>query len=196
MLEQFEKTWPEVFYNTISSKVKTMATTTKSIKIGDSKIYDLNVIYSRTIVLFSSDRDVDVKDVLAYELAPVPTAMFTEDGMRICKAKSTLKKSLQVEVSRRNAGDADVTVIDGSALLWTIHWPADGTVADFIDNVKTRLISCCQRVTSTSSLTDTMITVSSLSPEMSGRQWSIGNIISSYQLSYQPRRLSCHPLKT
>ncbi|KAI9545272.1 hypothetical protein NQZ68_037142, partial [Dissostichus eleginoides] len=37
------------------------------------------------------DRDVDVKDVLAYELAPVPTAMFTEDGMRICKAKSTLK---------------------------------------------------------------------------------------------------------
>ncbi|KAI9514585.1 hypothetical protein NQZ68_032226 [Dissostichus eleginoides] len=107
MLEQFEKTWPEVFYNTISSKVKTMATTTKSIKIGDSKIYDLNVIYSRTIVLFSSDRDVDVKDVLAYELAPVPTAMFTEDGMRICKAKSTLKKSLQVEVSRRNAGDAD-----------------------------------------------------------------------------------------
>ncbi|KAJ8391024.1 hypothetical protein AAFF_G00096450 [Aldrovandia affinis] len=96
---------------------------------------------SRVIALFSSDRDVDVKDVLAYELAPVPTAMFTEDGMRICKAKSTLKKSLQIEVSRRNAGDADVTVIDGSALLWTIHWPADGTVADFIENVKTRLTS-------------------------------------------------------
>ncbi|KAK1902398.1 ATP-dependent 6-phosphofructokinase [Dissostichus eleginoides] len=141
MLEQFEKTWPEGFYNTISSKVKTMATTTKSITIGDSKMYDLNVIYSRTIALFFSDREVDVKDVLAYELAPVPTAMFTEDGMQICKAKSTLKKSLQVEVSRRNAGDEDVTVIDGSALLWTIHWPADGTVADFIDNVKTRLIS-------------------------------------------------------
>ncbi|KAJ8366608.1 hypothetical protein AAFF_G00348540 [Aldrovandia affinis] len=104
-------------------------------------MYDLNVIYSRVIALFSSDRDVDVKDVLAYELAPVPTAMFTEDGMRICKAKSTLKKSLQIEVSRRNAGDADITVIDGSALLWTIHWPADGTVADFIENVKTRLTS-------------------------------------------------------
>ncbi|KAJ8405686.1 hypothetical protein AAFF_G00316660 [Aldrovandia affinis] len=107
---------------------------------------ELNEFYcrfekERVIALFSSDRDVDVKDVLAYELAPVPTAMFTEDGMRICKAKSTLKKSLQIEVSRRNAGDADVTVIDGSALLWTIHWPADGTVADFIENVKTRLTS-------------------------------------------------------
>ncbi|KAJ8334026.1 hypothetical protein SKAU_G00413450 [Synaphobranchus kaupii] len=118
-----------------------MATTTKSIQVGDSKICDLNAMYSRVIALFSSDRDVDVKDVLAYELAPIPTAMFTEDGMRICKAKSTLKKSLQVEVSRRNAHDADVTVIDGSALLWIIHWQADGTVADFIENVKTRLTS-------------------------------------------------------
>ncbi|KAJ4940719.1 hypothetical protein JOQ06_027014 [Pogonophryne albipinna] len=36
--------------------------------------------------------------------------MFTEDGMRICKAKSTLKKSLQVEVSRRNA-ESDVYLI-------------------------------------------------------------------------------------
>ena len=35
-----------------------------------------------------------------------------------------------------NAGDADDTVIDGSALLWTVHWPADGSVADFIVNVK------------------------------------------------------------
>ena len=32
-----------------------------------------------------------VEDVLAYELVPVPTAMFTEDRMQICKAKSTLK---------------------------------------------------------------------------------------------------------
>ena len=59
-----------------------------------------------------------------------------KDGMRICKAKSKLKRSLQIEASRRNAGDADATVIDGSALLWTVHWPADGSVADFIVNVK------------------------------------------------------------
>ena len=61
--------------------------------------------------------------------------------MRICKAKSKLNISLQIEVSRRNAGDADATVIDGSALLWTVHWPADGSVADFIVNVKKRIAS-------------------------------------------------------
>ena len=64
-----------------------------------------------------------------------------KDGMRICKAKSKLKRSLQIEVSRRNTGDADATVIDGSALLWTVHWPADGSVADFIVNVKKRIAS-------------------------------------------------------
>ena len=63
--------------------------------------------------------------------------MFTKDGMRICKAKSKLKRMLQIEVSQRNAGDANVTIIDGSALLWTIYWPADGSVADFGVNVKT-----------------------------------------------------------
>ena len=63
--------------------------------------------------------------------------MFTKDGMRICKAKSKLKSMLQIEVSQRNAGDANVTIIDGSALLWTIHWPADGSAADIGVNVKT-----------------------------------------------------------
>ena len=61
--------------------------------------------------------------------------------MPICKAKSKLKRSLQIEVSQRNAGDADATVIDGSAILWTAHWPADGSVADFIINVKKRIAS-------------------------------------------------------
>ena len=41
----------------------------------------------------------------------------------------------------RNTGVADVTIIDGSALLSTIHWPADGTITDFIANVKTQLTS-------------------------------------------------------
>ncbi|KAL7395277.1 hypothetical protein ABVT39_013630 [Epinephelus coioides] len=141
ILADFEKTWPKGFYGTIPKQVKTMAITAKSIQVGDAKMYDLNVIYSRVIALFSSDRSVDVKNVLSHELAPVPTAMFTEVGMRLCKAKSTLKKSLQGEVSKRKAGDTDITVINGSALLWTIHWPADGNVADFINNVKARLTS-------------------------------------------------------
>ena len=140
MLASFEKDLPSGFYNTISKQVTTMAAVDTSKQV-DTKAYDLNSIYARVIALLASDRDVDIKDVLSYELAPVPSSMFKNDGMRIAKGKSALKNSLQVEVSIRNAGDADVTVIDGSALLWTIHWPADGTVADYVANFKKRVAS-------------------------------------------------------
>ena len=98
MLEDFERTsrGREVgFHDTISNKVKTMAITTKSIQVGDTKIYDLNTVNLGIIALLPSDRDVQVKD----ELAPVPTAMFTEKEMQICKAKSSLRISLQVEMT-------------------------------------------------------------------------------------------------
>ena len=103
--------------------------------------------------------------------------MFMKDGMRICKAKSKLKRSLQIELSQRNAGDADATVIDGSAILCSVHWPADGSVADFIVNVKKRIASYLPTVISTSSLTDTMSTASSPVREMAERPKLLGNII-------------------
>jgi hypothetical protein len=62
--------------------------------------------------------------------------MFTESGeMRISKAKSVLKKQLHVDVSARHVTNS-VTVIDGSALLWVVHWPAGGTVKDFVNNFR------------------------------------------------------------
>ena len=117
LLADFENDWPAGFYNTIPRKVITMDKTIKSEQDSETKEYDLNAIYARVIGLMASDRDVNIRDVLSYELAPVPTAMFKKDGMRIAKGKSALKRSLQVEVSSRNAGCSDVTVIDGSALL-------------------------------------------------------------------------------
>jgi len=43
-----------------------------------------------------------------------------------------------VEMSNRTL-HPDATVIDGSALLWTINWPSEGTVNDFVTNVKNRV---------------------------------------------------------
>ena len=45
------------------------------------------------------------------------------------------------ELSFHDAGDADITVIDGSTLLWTVHWPTGGYVADFIMNAKKKIAS-------------------------------------------------------
>ena len=46
--------------------------TMKSIKVGVVKVYDTSLIYSRVIGLQFSDRPVDIADLLAHELAPVP----------------------------------------------------------------------------------------------------------------------------
>ncbi len=35
MMQDFEKTWPDRFYTTISKNVKTMATSCRSVQIGD-----------------------------------------------------------------------------------------------------------------------------------------------------------------
>ena len=92
----------------------------------DSKVH-INAICSLVIGLLSSGREIDLKDLFSHELAPVPVAMFNENGMKICKTKSVLKRNLQVEMSNRTL-HPDSTVIVGSALLW----PSEGTVNDFV----------------------------------------------------------------
>ncbi len=92
----------------------------------------MNVIYTRVMGIQQA-RDVNVGDVLQFELAPVPTSMFNENGdMRVPKSKSTLKRNYQVECSTRLAIRPKVTVIDGCAVLWIVHWPNRGTVLDFV----------------------------------------------------------------
>lgn len=59
--------------------------------------------------------------------------------MRITKTKSTLKRKLQVEQSTRTLEEPDAVIIDaviidGCAVLWTIHWPTQGTVQDFANS--------------------------------------------------------------
>ena len=60
------------------------------------------MIYSRIITLQASSRDMNLSEVLKYELAPIPTYMFTNNGeMRLATSKSTLKHKLKVEVTGR-----------------------------------------------------------------------------------------------
>lgn len=135
---EFGQNLPDGLHETIHKTVTTMVATKKHVSVGGSKVYDMNVIYARVIGQQSSGRDVDIKDVLSYELAPVPTSMFDPTGeMRAATSKSSLKRQLLVEVSARTtASGTSVIVIDGSALLWVIPWPAEGTTTDYVNNVK------------------------------------------------------------
>ena len=51
--------------------------------------------------------------------------------------KASLKKCVGVETSARIWGEPSVIVVDVSAVLWTIHWPSQGTVLTFVESFKT-----------------------------------------------------------
>ena len=62
--------------------------------------------------------------------------MFEDTGdMRTATAKSTLKAELQVEVSTRSAQETLASVIDRSAILWIIDWPANCLVEKIAENM-------------------------------------------------------------
>ena len=94
------------------------------------------------IGLQASTRDVDVKRLFTYELSPVPTSMFSETGeMRIAKGKSTLKNVLKKEVSSRLlVKQVPTVIIDGSAILYIIHWPPSGTIAEYVTGFRKYIV--------------------------------------------------------
>ena len=76
----FEKALPTGFWTCTERKIKTMAVMKKRISIGSKVLYDTELIFSRVIGLQASSREVNFKDVLSYELAPIPTALFDDSG--------------------------------------------------------------------------------------------------------------------
>ena len=122
MMKHYESTWPGGFRDALPKKVRTIAITTKYMQVGSAKEYDTNLIYSGIVGLQASGRDMNLKEVLKYELAPNPTSMFTNNGdMRLATSKSTLKNELKFEVTGRYAPKATSGIIDGSAIATGQH---------------------------------------------------------------------------
>ena len=136
-MQEFEKGWPEGFQSTISKKVNTVSDSTRHIKVGSQKVYDTSVIYGRVIGIQASSRDIEsIKSCMSWLLCRRQCFMILA-SMRICKAKSGLKKRLAKEASSRcSTSNVAASVLDGSAVLWVVHWPAKGVIADFVENFK------------------------------------------------------------
>ena len=78
-----------------SQQAVTLASLKPSIKVGNQKVViDPMVLFSRLIILLQ--RNDDIASYFAYELAPVPTALFKENMMRK-PTKSALAKALNVK---------------------------------------------------------------------------------------------------
>ena len=129
----FESGWPTSFNKTLTKNVTMMTSAKKSIKMDGKPVCDTELIYTRVICL-QQYRYIDITDVLSYELSPVPASLFDESGAMRAQSKAVLKMKLQVEQSSRIQGIPDAVIIDGCAMLWTVHWPTSGTVENHVIN--------------------------------------------------------------
>ena len=121
MMSKFYESWPEGFNKTISKPVITMAVSKKHLKVDKVTLYDPTVIYSR-ILRLQNARDINIKDALKFELAPIPPSIFDEKTgeMRLIPSKSSLKSQLQVEIPWVSNSCFDTVILDGCALLWVV----------------------------------------------------------------------------
>ena len=133
-MRSYEDGWPQSFHKPLSKPTVTMSISRKKVTVGDVGVFDTSLIFSRVLCV-QKVQDIDMKDVLGYELAGVPPSMFDETGeMRITKSKFALKAKLQVEITGHRSAPSDAIVLDGCSVIWVVQWPAHGTVQNYIKN--------------------------------------------------------------
>ena len=112
-----------------------MAVSSKVIEVGSTEVCDATLIYSRVLGLQPS-REITFSDVLKHELAPILTSMFDDKGeMRIAKSYEKTTRRRDLCPIRHNTPPPDTTIVDGSAVLWVLHWPNKATMQDYISNL-------------------------------------------------------------
>ena len=81
IVNHFINNLPDGFYQTLSKKVVTMKSLQKPVKCGDVEVIDTSLIYSRVVALQLTSEAMKIEKVLTYELAPIQTSIFGENGL-------------------------------------------------------------------------------------------------------------------
>ena len=118
--EKFQSKLPQGFDKKVSKTAVTQSEGKTHVKVGGTKVFDTSLTFTWVIGLLANSRDsLDIMTLLSYELAPVHALMYLDSGdLRICKAKSELKKQLQSVVSvRLTEQEIACYILDGSAIL-------------------------------------------------------------------------------
>ena len=77
-------------------------------------------------------RNIEVADILQFELSPVSPALVDEYGCLRKGNKSVLVKSLGVFATALSA--PDVVLVDAGQLLFHVVWPVAGTMRDLAES--------------------------------------------------------------
>lgn len=116
-MKKFENSLPEGFHQTISKQLKPMSTNRKSITIAGKQLFNTEMLYARFMIYQSNETEMEPHELLSYELAPIPTSMFKEDGKMRESKKSDLKNEMKVTTSSRTSEkESDVQILRTDAL--------------------------------------------------------------------------------
>ena len=116
----------------------------KNTKRGKEKkvveVYNTEIIFSRLPYLNSTDK-IKINDLFSYELAPIPTYLFKDNGEgRYSTSKVHLKNALKVEVPMRNI-IPKATLIDVCEIMHSIlHWTKRGKVSDLLVALRSYIV--------------------------------------------------------
>ena len=78
-MEAYENKLPQAFCDAISSYVVTMGIPMKWINTGVVTAVDIEVVFNRTLGIIGIE-EFDLHDLFSYELAPIATSLFLDDG--------------------------------------------------------------------------------------------------------------------
>ena len=132
MLSKFKAKLPSGFHQSIRKEVITMENTKKSMKLGDTAVYDPERLYARMLIV-SQKRDLNLKDVFSHELCPVPSALFDDYGDMRKSSKAALVSKVAKFCEKPPLSETEI--VDGNELLYHINWPKLGTVDDLANRV-------------------------------------------------------------
>lgn len=116
---------PNGFYKPLKTKLVTMKTIKKGIKVGDSTIFNMEKLYGRLLVI-STKRNLLLESVPSYELPPILSELFDEYGHMKSSNKAVLINKLAVQ--SEYVLEPEVEVVHGSAILYHVNWPQNVTV--------------------------------------------------------------------
>ena len=133
---QFSTSLSRDFHTTIKKKVKSMEAIKKAVNVKGKAIYDVETLFSRLLVV-GHQRNMDVADVLQFELSSVPPALIDEYGCLRKGGKSVLVKCLGVSATTPPA--PDMVLVDAGQLLYHVVWPVAGTTGDLASSFGARL---------------------------------------------------------
>ena len=125
--KQFSASLSSAFHATIKKNVKSMEAMKKAVHVKWKAVYDVETLFCRLLVV-GHQRNMDVADVLQFELSPVPPALIDEYGCLRKGGKSVLVKCLGV--SATNPPAPEVVLVDAGQLLYHVVWPVAGTAGD------------------------------------------------------------------